>query len=845
MKKTHLVSAAMLAFAGVCVAGAASVRLDRLELSSPLKITAPLLNDTLNPQGKKYDTRSLVKTRVNDKGIRFTNVTAKDSAGFALTLPSAGYELSLGRTRIRAQRFFKGKISVESAAPVQVLIDGKEIIDKSAAGRAEASSPVTLNPEQTYDVAIRVLTAATDSVAPRLKVTISPDKKYEDVALSIAPDLKDRFGVTDLSLGSRVNTVTVSPDGRYYTTLFNNKFSKDKSYNYTTVCESRTGRTVARYQGLKLHWLPKGARLYYTVPGADGKDVRAIDPATGADELLAAGIPDDADIAAWSPDMSYFLYYTQDKGVKEEGPLRRYSEPDDRIPGSRERSFLSIYDMATGMASPLTGGTSSTVLADISADGKQILFMKPVTRPEKFPFYASSLYLLRPATMQCDTIIADDPYVKTAAFSPDAKRLVLTGGPLAFGGIGNNSGDHPIPNDFDTQAFIMDLATKDVKALTRDFNPAIVSDPVWNRADGRIYFIGEDGFYRRVYVCNPSDGTIRVLPQQCDVVRQFSLGDDESTWLAYTGQGLEQNGAAYMLNLKNNKSTLIANPYDATLSRMELGHSEPWTFTAKDGTQIDGVMCLPPNFDPSKKYPLIVYYYGGTNPTNNSLSSPYNAQLLASRDYVVYILNPSGATGYGQEFSARHVNAWGKRTVDEIVQGTKEFVKAHPFVDGKKIGCMGASYGGFMTEYLQTVTDIFAAAVSHAGISNVTSYWGEGFWGYSYNSVAAAQSYPWTNPELFTKQGALFNADKIHTPLLLLHGTADTNVPIGESIQLFNALKILGRDVEFISVDGENHFVLDYEKRILWQNTIMAWFAKWLQDDPRWWDSMYPEVHLK
>ncbi len=169
----------------------------------------------------------------------------------------------------------------------------------------------------------------------------------------------------------------------------------------------------------------------------------------------------------------------------------------------------------------------------------------------------------------------------------------------------------------------------------------------------------------------------------------------------------------------------------------------------------------------------------------------------------------------------------------------KKFCEEHPYVDSKKIGCLGASYGGFMTMYLQTLTDIFSAAVSHAGISNVTSYWGEGYWGYSYNSVAAAKSYPWNNPDLFTKQGALFNADKIHTPLLLLHGTEDTNVPIGESIQLFNALKVLGRDVEFITVEGANHVVKEYDKRIVWHATIMAWFAKWLQDDSRWWDSMY------
>ena len=96
----------------------------------------------------------------------------------------------------------------------------------------------------------------------------------------------------------------------------------------------------------------------------------------------------------------------------------------------------------------------------------------------------------------------------------------------------------------------------------------------------------------------------------------------------------------------------------------------------------------------------------------------------------------------------------------------------------------------FMTQYLQTQNDIFAAAVSHASISDVTSYCEEGYWGYSYNAIAAADSYFWKNPKLFTKQGSLFNIDKINTPLLLLHGTVDTYVPIGESIQLFNALKI-------------------------------------------------------
>ena len=87
-------------------------------------------------------------------------------------------------------------------------------------------------------------------------------------------------------------------------------------------------------------------------------------------------------------------------------------------------------------------------------------------------------------------------------------------------------------------------------------------------------------------------------------------------------------------------------------------------------------------------------------------------------------------------------------------------------------------------------------------------------------------------------------AEKINTPILFMHGTVDNNVPMGESIQMFNALKILGKETAFIMVDGENHYIADHHKRIRWHDSIMAWFQKWLQDDPTWWNDMYPEKNL-
>ena len=154
---------------------------------------------------------------------------------------------------------------------------------------------------------------------------------------------------------------------------------------------------------------------------------------------------------------------------------------------------------------------------------------------------------------------------------------------------------------------------------------------------------------------------------------------------------------------------------------------------------------------------------------------------------------------------------------------------------------MGASYGGFITQYLLTVSDLFACGISHAGIANHASYWGCGYWGYSYSEVSMAGQYPWSNPQLYALQSPLYRADKIHTPLLLTHGTSDTNVPVAESIQMFTALKTLGRDVALVQVSGEDHIIVDYEKRRQWTRVLLAWFEKYLKDDSTWWDTLFPE----
>jgi len=435
--------------------------------------------------------------------------------------------------------------------------------------------------------------------------------------------------------------------------------------------------------------------------------------------------------------------------------------------------------------------------------------------------------------------LRDTRFMVSARYAPDGVRVLVLAGPSEFGDIGKNLPEGLIPNEYEGELYVWTPGTDEAKALTVDFDPS-VGRAAWSRKDGNIYLLAAEGDFVRLYACDPGAKKLTRIPARFEVLDRLDLAEDASVAIVTgTSPWLPQGMAR--VDLKREQANLVFWPagdwYDGTWR----GTTETWTFTSPAGATIDGRVYLPPNFDASRKYPLIVYYYGGTAPTPRDFGGRYPKEYWASNGYVVYVLQPSGATGYGQAFSAAHVNDWGATVSDEIIAGVKKFLESHPYVDPKRVGCIGASFGGFTTMTLVTKTDMFAAAVAHAGISSIASYWGEGYWGYSYSAYATADSFPWNRPDIYGERSPLAHADKVKTPILLTHGASDTNVPVGESDTFFTALKLAGAPVEYVQIEGQNHTILDHEKRIVWSDTIMAWFDRWLKDQPEWWEHLYPE----
>lgn len=832
--KSGLLAAALMASIS---ASAETIEVKTLKYAGPYAVAQPWMADSVNIKGEAFDLKQLL-----DSPLSFTLLNKGKEVSAAQLLADKQDALHLASFCVSNTQRTKATIAVEGLEQYRLFVDGEQVAVNS--DKAET----ILTPSQ-HTVVIKYLTrknASSDKKSIKLTVTAA-----NGAPLSVGDAAAKRaYNIYDAICAPNYPSVSISPNGKFIVVRKTWVDRKGNNHSISELRNSQTNRVMATFEE-SVKWMPASNKLYFTQKASDSSiageekqdgtlQLITINPLTMEREVLAANIPD-----GWfqfTPDEKTLIYTLYTEGRKKDAQVYDVKEPDDRQPGWRSRSYLAKFDLASGVLQPLTFGYHNVYLNDISADSRYLLIGKSEERLTKRPTTLNSYYRLNLNDMSVETLIEKGEFLNSAQFSPDGKSILVSASPEAFNGIGKNVEEGQTPSMIDTQLYLMTLSDKKVRPLTRDFNPNVQSVE-WSKVDGNIYFTAEDKDCVHLFQLNPKSGKFTLLKTPEEYIKSFSLASSAAE-MAFSGQSASNADRLYKMNTKALKSQLVDDLSARELKDVELGECKAWNFVNSRGDTLCCRYYLPPHFDAAKKYPMIVNYYGGCSPTSRMFQSRYPHHVYAAMGYVVLVVNPSGATGFGQKFSARHVDTAGEGVAEDIISSTQAFCDEHAFVNRKKIGCIGASYGGFMTQYLQTKTDLFAAAISHAGISDHTSYWGEGYWGYSYSEVSMANEYPWTNKHLFVDQSPLYNADKIHTPLLFVHGTADNNVPVGESIQLYTALKLLGRPTAMVLVDGQDHHIIDYEKRLKWQNTIFAWFAKWLQDDASWWTEMYGDEKM-
>ena len=846
------------------VFGSNSLVISRWLTTGPLVIDVPAFYQTPNTLGKTFSDEQLlafphitlkdlypeenqpigwkagqsqkwVPISTNEKGVLALSDSSKND------LPHVLYV----STYIRTDRWASAQLQVNSNYMLEAFLNGKRILTKTSVSKdAEAPGRSTANiklPKGNHLLVIKTLKPAQSTNPWALSASLMVNEPFAigNFYPNLSPQtIKDINHIMD---GVKITRVQPSADGKHYAISYRQSLPPgDQSETWTDIrrfSDNQLVQTFRNSRATQFSWLPSGSVLSYVNTRNNQSTIFRHDIITGE---ITTHLEDEERLESfrWSPDGSFIVYTIREDGTNADATLRRVHGMEDRQPGWRNRRFLFKYDVSTGFRKQLTFGNITTSLLDISPDGKHILINK--TRPDfsERPFFKSDLILIDLATLTADTLAGNQRWGVSATFSPDGTQLLALGGPSSFNGAGANVPEGTIPNNYDRQAFIFDLKARTINPITLNFDPSVVS-AFWHPADNNIYFLTVDKDFQRIYRYETRRGKFALISTEADMITSMDFAD-KALIGTFMGSDTNAPSRAFQWNLRNQQIQVLADTESFNYRNVELGANKDWNFTTSTQVNVIGRYYLPPDFDPTRKYPLIVYYYAGTTPVGRTFGGRYPLGLWASNGYIVYVMQPSGAIGFGQEFSAAHVNNWGITVADEIIEATKAFIQAHPFVEANRVGAIGASYGGFMTKLLLTRTDLFAAAISHAGISSISSYWGQGFWGYSYSAEASAESFPWNRPDIYVDHSPLFLADRINTPLLMLTGDSDTNVPPGESIQMYTALKLLGRPVELVMIKGEDHTILTYNRRIEWHNTIMAWWEKHLKGYPEWWNDLFP-----
>lgn len=654
---------------------------------------------------------------------------------------------------------------------------------------------------------------------------------------------QQQFTINDLIKVRRIGDPRISPDGKtiaYTIGEVNKEANRTLTHIYLIPLMGGEAKqiTTGDRSSSQPRWSPDGKKIAFVTGGqiwvmdADGDDKKQITKIS-----TGAGNP------VWSPDGRWIAFSSDvypecsndDCNAKKDEEAEKskvQAKVSDRLlfrhwDEWRDKKRTHVFVVASdgsGVARDITPGdydsppyaAGTGVDYAFSPDSKEIAYLR---NPDKVEAIStnSDIYVVSVNGGEAKNITAANKgYDVSPAYTSDGKYIVYRS--QATAGFEADR----------WRIMVYDRQTKRAKEVTVGFD--LQADEAIVSPDSKtIYFTAGERGLSPIYKVDINGGKIEKVIKG-GFNSSLQITPDGET-LVFVRSSLAQPAGIARSFTKRNNEQEATHVYHSQLTEFKLQEAEDVDWIGGANAKVHGYLIKPANFDASKKYPLIVLIHGGPQGAwSNNWGYRWNPQVFANAGYVVFMPNPRGSTGYGQQFVNDVSADWGGRAFVDIMNGVAEVLKKNSYIDKNRIGGAGASYGGYMVDWiLGHNTDPrfkFTTLVSHAGVYNLESMAAatEETWFTAWEF----KGMPWNNPVLYNKWSPNKFAKNFKTPTLVTCGQLDYRVPYDQSLQLYTTLQLQNVPSKIIIFPDEGHWILKPQNSEFWYNNVLDWFGKYL-----------------
>jgi dipeptidyl aminopeptidase/acylaminoacyl peptidase len=651
---------------------------------------------------------------------------------------------------------------------------------------------------------------------------------------------------TDLISMHRVAEPQVSPDGKWvaYTVATPDMEANRNASNIWVVATAGGAEIQLTRSGHDSSpvWSPDGKSIAFLSSRSGDSQVYLLSTDGGEAHPLTK-LSTGADMVKWSPDGKTIAFTSsvypdckdddcnskrdaeKEKSkvkahVAEHLLYRHWTHWND---GKRSHLFVVSAD-GSGAPRDLTAGADYDIPPDersgpgdfnFSPDGKEICFTAVTDKIEAISTNAD-LFIVSAAGGEAKRITTQPGFDGNPVYSPDGKFIAyhaqLTAG---------YESDR-------WRVMLYDRQSGKNENLSEGFDRS-AEELAWSPESKTIYFTAENETQKQVYAMAAHAGA-PPKPIIADTYNAaISLSADGKT-LAFERMSLTMPGEVFAAAGDGTNARQLTHQNDKLLAALEMNAPETFWFEGAEKTKVQAMLIRPPNFDASKKYPLLVLLHGGPQTMwSNAWGYRWNAQVFSAAGYVTLMINRRGSTGYGQKFTDEIANDWGGKAYVDVMNGVDSTLKKYTFIDGTRMAAAGGSYGGYMADWIATHSGRFKAIVSHASTyDKVSMFATEELWFEEHDM----QGTPWTNPETYKKWSPSTYASelgKFKTPTLVIAGERDYRVPYTQSLEFFSALQRQGVPSKLVVFPDEGHWILKPQNAQFWYKTFLDWMAMYVK----------------